>query len=47
MAVFDMDHTIITTKSGNVFPKDINDWEVMWPGKVVISLCETQPATRN
>ncbi len=29
MAGFDLDYTIIKTKSGNVFPKDKNDWELL------------------
>jgi len=29
MASFDLDHTIIRPKSGNVFPKNLNDWELM------------------
>lgn len=34
IAAFDFDHTIVTTKSGNVFPRDPDDWDIMWPGKV-------------
>ena len=26
---FDLDNTIIKTKSGNVYPKDIYDWELL------------------
>ena len=26
---FDLDHTIIKPKSGNIFPKDIDDWELL------------------
>ncbi len=29
MAGFDLDYTIIKTRSGNVFPKDKNDWELL------------------
>ena len=29
MAGFDLDYTIIKTKSGNIFPKDKNDWELL------------------
>jgi bifunctional polynucleotide phosphatase/kinase len=29
MAGFDLDYTIIKTKSGNVFPKNKNDWELL------------------
>ena len=30
-AGFDLDWTIIKTKSGNVFPKDKSDWEIFHP----------------
>ena len=29
IAGFDLDYTIIKTKSGNIFPKDKNDWELL------------------
>ena len=31
IAAFDMDSTLITTQSGNVFAKSIHDWKIMWP----------------
>lgn len=31
IAGYDMDGTIITTKSGRVFPKDTFDWEILFP----------------
>jgi DNA 3'-phosphatase len=34
---FDMDHTIVTTKSGNVHPKDNSDWRI-WHDDVVAKL---------
>jgi bifunctional polynucleotide phosphatase/kinase len=29
MASFDLDHTLIRPKSGNIFPKNLNDWELI------------------
>ena len=37
IAGFDLDWTIIKTKSGNIFPKNKNDWELLDP-KVLIKL---------
>jgi bifunctional polynucleotide phosphatase/kinase len=37
IAAYDIDGTIITTQSGNVFPKDFNDWKIAFnevPGKL-------------
>ncbi|EDV91399.1 uncharacterized protein F21D5.5 [Drosophila grimshawi] len=31
IAGYDMDGTIITTKSGNVFPKNTTDWQIIYP----------------
>lgn len=31
IAGYDMDGTIITTKSGNVFPKNTEDWQIIYP----------------
>jgi bifunctional polynucleotide phosphatase/kinase len=39
IAGFDLDWTIIKTKSGNIFPKDKSDWEI-WDPKVLIKLKE-------
>lgn len=30
IAAFDLDHTIITTKTGRVFPVDTHDWQIMY-----------------
>ncbi|XP_042223215.1 uncharacterized protein F21D5.5-like [Homarus americanus] len=37
IAGYDMDGTLIVTKSGNVFAKDYNDWKIIYsevPGKL-------------
>ncbi len=39
IAGFDLDWTVIRTKSGNVFPKDKSDWEI-WDKKVLVKLKE-------
>ncbi|KAI2293554.1 DNA kinase/phosphatase Pnk1, partial [Ophidiomyces ophidiicola] len=39
VAVFDLDHTLIKTKSGNTFPRDANDW-VWWDAQVPRKLKE-------
>lgn len=39
IAGFDLDWTIIKTKSGNIFPKDKFDWEI-WDQKVLLKLQE-------
>lgn len=39
IAGFDLDWTVIKTKSGNVFPKDKTDWE-LWNPKVLVKFKE-------
>lgn len=34
ISAFDLDGTIITTHSGNVYPKDTNDWKIAYPNVI-------------
>lgn len=43
---FDLDYTVIKTKSGNVFPKDKNDWE-LWEPKVKTKFAELAKKPNN
>jgi bifunctional polynucleotide phosphatase/kinase len=46
LASFDLDHTIIVPKSGNVFPKDIDDWK-LWNPIVLTKLQELNKDKNN
>lgn len=43
---FDLDYTIIKTKSGNIFPKDKNDW-VLWDEQVKKKFTEISKIPNN
>jgi len=38
IAAFDMDYTLIKPKSNNVFPKDENDWKLLFGNKIIEKL---------